>query len=74
MTVYAVLSHLKTRIRGYLKYYDACLDPPSLELAQYLYKEVNSFQEFGERLDSSSRKRMSASLARIAEAIPDCLG
>lgn len=70
MAVYAALVPLKSKIRGFLKHYDACFDPPSLELTQYLYKEVMSFQEFVERLDSSSRQRMNASLARIAEAIP----
>ncbi|XP_057786909.1 putative late blight resistance protein homolog R1A-10 [Salvia miltiorrhiza] len=70
MAVYAALFPLKSKIRGYLKHYDACFDPPSLELTQYLYKEVVSFQEFVERLGSSSRERMKASLAHIAEAIP----
>ncbi|KAH6795148.1 hypothetical protein C2S52_005625 [Perilla frutescens var. hirtella] len=69
MAAYGALVPLKSRIRGFLKHYDACFDPTSLEFIQNLYKEVNSFQQFIENLDSSSRKRMSASLARIAEVI-----
>ncbi|KAL1554157.1 putative late blight resistance protein R1B-16 [Salvia divinorum] len=70
MAVYAALFPLKSKIRGYLKHYDACFDPPSLELTQHLYKEVVSFQEFVGRLDSRSRERLKASLAQIAVAIP----
>ncbi|KAH6819611.1 hypothetical protein C2S51_003214 [Perilla frutescens var. frutescens] len=70
MAVYGALVPLKIKIRGYLKYYDASFDPLALELAKYLYKEVKSFQEFVERLDSSSRKGMNASLARITDAVP----
>ncbi|XP_041999707.1 putative late blight resistance protein homolog R1B-16 [Salvia splendens] len=70
MAVYAALFPLKSKLRGYLKHYDACFDPPSLQLTQHLYKEVVSFQELLGRLDSRSRERLNASLAQIAVAIP----
>lgn len=58
MGAYAAIVSLKFSLNRLLNHFDVCLDPPSLEIAEFLNKEAKSFQKFLRRLDSNSRKRM----------------
>ncbi|KAL8542246.1 hypothetical protein ACS0TY_003203 [Phlomoides rotata] len=69
MAVYLVVATLHRRISKIIKRVDVLLPFPSLKILEFAEKELKSFQNFVERLDSKSRERMRASLQGIIYAI-----
>ncbi|XP_057774788.1 putative late blight resistance protein homolog R1A-10 [Salvia miltiorrhiza] len=69
MAAYAAFISLKSTIHHFLKYYDICLTLPSLKMLQLLYNQVESFEQFLNTSDSSSRKRMDDRFHQIAMAM-----
>ncbi|KAL8490371.1 hypothetical protein ACS0TY_026037 [Phlomoides rotata] len=65
MAVYLLVAGLHRRISEIIKRVDVLLPPPSLKILEFFEKELKSFRNFVERLDSKSRERMSASLQGI---------
>ncbi|KAL8524858.1 hypothetical protein ACS0TY_014462 [Phlomoides rotata] len=68
MAAFAAVVSLKHHISTILTY-DVLLPPLSMKTFELAHKELKSFQNFVERLNSKSRKRMNASLGPITEAI-----
>ncbi|KAL8490356.1 hypothetical protein ACS0TY_025545 [Phlomoides rotata] len=71
MVIYAAVAFVHNRISEAIKRVDVLLPPPSLKILQFFVKELKSFQNFVERLDSKSRERMSALLEGIFNTIDD---
>ncbi|KAL8490364.1 hypothetical protein ACS0TY_026034 [Phlomoides rotata] len=69
MALYFLVSALHGRISENIERVDVLLPPPSLKIIQFAEKELKSFRNFVERLDSKSRERMSASLQGIVDII-----
>ncbi|KAL8490352.1 hypothetical protein ACS0TY_026022 [Phlomoides rotata] len=69
MTVYYAVAFLLFQISKIIERVDVLLPPPSLKILQFFEKELKSFRNFVERLDSKSRERMSASLQGISNTI-----
>ncbi|KAL8490360.1 hypothetical protein ACS0TY_026030 [Phlomoides rotata] len=69
MAVYAAVFYLHGRISNVIERVDVLLPPPSLKILEFAEKELKSFRNFVERLDSKSRERMSASLEGVFDTI-----
>ncbi|KAL8482713.1 hypothetical protein ACS0TY_025670 [Phlomoides rotata] len=69
MAVYVGVSVLYGRISQIIERVDVLLPPPTLKILEFAEKELKSFRNFVERLDSKSRERMSASLERIFDTL-----
>ncbi|KAL8490069.1 hypothetical protein ACS0TY_025821 [Phlomoides rotata] len=65
MSLYYAVAYLHCRISRIIERVDVLLPPPSLKILEFFEKELKSFRNFVERLDSKSRERMSASLQGI---------
>ncbi|KAL8490346.1 hypothetical protein ACS0TY_025537 [Phlomoides rotata] len=65
MAAYFAVATLHRRISRIIKRVDVLLPPPYLKILVFFEKELKSFRNFVERLDSKSREKMSASLQRI---------
>ncbi|KAL8490370.1 hypothetical protein ACS0TY_026036 [Phlomoides rotata] len=69
MAVYFAVAGLHRRISKIIERVDVLLPPPSLKILEFFEKELKSFRNFVERLDSKSRERMSASLQGVFDTI-----
>ncbi|KAL8490410.1 hypothetical protein ACS0TY_026059 [Phlomoides rotata] len=69
MAVYVAVLYLHSRISNVIERVDVLLPPPSLKILEFAEKELKSFRNFVERLDSKSRERMTASLLGIIDTI-----
>ncbi|KAL8490361.1 hypothetical protein ACS0TY_026031 [Phlomoides rotata] len=69
MAAYAAVATLLFQISRVIERVDVLLPPPSLKILEFAEKELKSFRNFVERLDSKSRERMSASLQGVFDTI-----
>ncbi|KAL8503866.1 hypothetical protein ACS0TY_022548 [Phlomoides rotata] len=74
MAAYAAVTTLHHLFSQIIKRVDVLLPPPSLKILEFAEKELKSFRNFVERLDSKSRERMSASLKGIFYTIVVFIG